>query len=159
MTKSQISPNADYAVPQSAIPLESTGHHASKNYASKDIAVKALEAAVELRSLDPVALYIAPHSTVGDYFVIASGTSERHTQGIADKVREKLGQMGVPLIRSSGYENGEWIILDYGDVIVHAFYEPSRHYYQLDQLWADSEAVELDGRLAEEAKKLRTGTL
>jgi ribosome-associated protein len=126
---------------------------------SKDIALKALEAAVELRSLDPVALYISPHSSVSDYFVIASGTSERHVQGVADNIRENLTKLGATLLRSTGYESGEWIILDYGDVVVHVFYEPSRHYYQLDQLWSEAPALQLEGRLAEEAKKLRTGTL
>lgn len=126
---------------------------------SKDIALKALEAAVELRSLDPVALYISPYSSVGDYFVISSGTSQRHVQGVADNIREKLAKDGAILLRSSGYETGEWIILDYGDVVVHIFYEPSRHYYKLDELWSDAPCVELQGRLADEAKKLRTGTL
>jgi len=126
---------------------------------SKDIALKALEAAVELRSLDPVALYISPFSSLGDYFVISSGTSQRHVQGVADNIREKLSAEGATLLRSSGYETGEWIVLDYGDVVVHVFYEPSRHYYKLDELWSEAPCLELQGRLADEAKKLRTGTL
>jgi len=129
------------------------------NHNSKDIALMALEAAVELRSLDPVALYISPYSSVGDYFVISSGTSQRHVQGVADNIREKLAEEGATLLRSSGYESGEWIILDYGDVVVHIFYEPSRHYYKLDELWSDAPCLELQGRLKDEAKKLRTGTL
>ena len=126
---------------------------------SKDVALKALEAAVELRSLDPVALYISPYSSVGDYFVISSGTSQRHVQGVADNIRESLAKEGATLLRSTGYETGDWIILDYGDVVVHIFYEPSRHYYKLDELWSDAPCIELQGRLADEAKKLRTGTL
>lgn len=126
---------------------------------SKFVATAALEAAVELRSLDPVALYISPYSSVGDYFVISSGTSQRHVQGVADHIREKLSNEGATLLRSSGYESGEWIILDYGDVVVHIFYEPSRHYYKLDELWSEAPCLELNGRLAEEARKLRTGTL
>ena len=129
------------------------------NSKSKDIALAALEAAVELRSLDPVALYISPYSSVGDYFVISSGTSQRHVQGVADNIREKLASEGATLLRSSGYESGEWIVLDYGDVVVHIFYEPSRHYYKLDDLWSDAPCLELQGQLAAEAKKLRTGTL
>jgi len=125
----------------------------------RDIAKRAIEVAVEMRALDPVALYVGPRSSLADYFVIASGTSPRHVQGIADNIREGLTASGVELIRSTGYENAEWIILDYGDAVVHVFYEPSRHYYQLDQLWEGAEALRLEGRVAEEAKKLRTGII
>lgn len=129
------------------------------NLDAKEIALKALEVAVEQRSLDPTALFIAPKSSLSDYFVIVSGTSQRHAQGIADKIRERLSAAGSNLLRSTGYENGEWIVLDYGDVVIHVFFEPARHYYQLDQLWAEAEALPLEGRLADEARKLRTGML
>ncbi len=126
---------------------------------SKALALEALKIAVEQRALDPLALFISPHTSVGDYFVIASGTSQRHAQGIADKIREHLSSMGERVLHFAGYENAEWIILDYGNIVVHIFYEPSRHYYKLDELWAKAVPVQLEGKLAEEAKKLRTGIL
>jgi ribosome-associated protein len=130
-----------------------------ENTSPDTIAATALEVAVHQRALDPVALNIGPHSSVAEFFVIASGTSPRHVQGIADKIRKRLSQDGVELLRSSGYETAEWIILDYGDTVVHLFFEPSRHYYQLDELWAKARPLALEGRLAAEAKKLRTGAL
>ncbi|MCL4160010.1 UNVERIFIED_CONTAM: hypothetical protein GTU68_008298 [Idotea baltica] len=93
-----------------------------------------------------------------DHFLIVSGTSERHVKGIADGISKRLGAEGIPLRSKTGYDRGEWIVMDYGDLIVHVFYEPSRQYYELDELWSSAPLVELNESLKEEMRFLRTGS-
>jgi ribosome-associated protein len=79
-----------------------------------------------------------------DYFVIASGTSLRHTQTIAEAVQEELHKHSVRALGRvpAGDESG-WIALDYGSVVVHAFYKPMREFYNLERLWADAKRVRI----------------
>jgi ribosome-associated protein len=98
-------------------------------------------------------------STIADFFVIGSGTSQRHTQGIADKVEAALKEIGERPASVGGYENGEWIIMDYGDLIVHVLYEPARQFYKLDELWRDARKLSFGAELEERVRKLRTGTV
>lgn len=77
-----------------------------------------------------------------DYFVIASGTSSTHVKSLAEEVEFQLGQQGVKPLRTEGYDTKSWILLDYGEVIVHVFYPEARNFYDLEHLWADSEEVD-----------------
>ena len=77
-----------------------------------------------------------------DYFVIASGTSTTHTAALADEVAYQLGEKGVKPLASEGYDSKNWVLLDYGSVIVHVFVPNSRAYYDLEHLWADAEPVD-----------------
>lgn len=77
-----------------------------------------------------------------DYFVIASGTSTTHTAALADEVEYQLGEKGVKPLASEGYDSKNWVLLDYGSVIVHVFVPNSRTYYDLEHLWADAEPVD-----------------
>ena len=114
--------------------------------------------AVENRALDVRVLNVGPQTSIAEYFVIASGTSERHVQGLSDKIRAEMKKSGEQSYSSlSGYENAEWIILDLGDVVAHIFYEPVRHYYNLDEVWKNSEEIPLGEELEEQSRKLRTG--
>lgn len=96
-------------------------------------------------------------SDITDYFVIISATSERHAKGIADKILNRLREHGEKTISTDGYEKGEWILLDYGSVVVHIFFEPKRQYYSFDELWKDAQELELDPELEKLTKKFRTG--
>jgi ribosome-associated protein len=124
---------------------------------SKKIAETALTAVIEQRGLDALGLDLSSYSGFTDYFVIASGTSQRHVQGMCDKVKQALLALGEQPLAVSGYENSEWILLDYGDVVVHLFYEPMRDFYQLEELWRDAERIQLPEELEIQAKRLRTG--
>jgi ribosome-associated protein len=85
-----------------------------------------------------------------DYFIIASGTNERQVQAISDAVVETLKKAGSPVTRVEGYKTAEWILLDYGDFVVHIFAEKARTFYDLERLWRESKRVELPPELASE---------
>ncbi len=86
-------------------------------------------------------LDIAEQTTLGDYFVIATGKSSTQVKALADEVEFKLGECGVEAPRREGYSSANWILLDYGDVIVHVFDRESREFFKLDKLWADAVPV------------------
>lgn len=82
-------------------------------------------------------------STVADYFVICTGTSNTHVKAIADHVEEKLSALGMQLHHTEGYQNGRWILLDYVDVVVHVMHAEEREFYNLERLWGDAREVAL----------------
>jgi ribosome-associated protein len=116
-----------------------------------------VQVCIEQKGLDVRGLDLHGLTDVADYFVIASGTSERHVRGIADKIERALGTLGEKPFAVSGYENGQWVLLDYGDLVAHVFYEPVRQYYEFDGLWKRAPAIPLDEELEVQARKLRTG--
>lgn len=77
-----------------------------------------------------------------DYFVICSSTSARQAKAIADEIGKALKAIGELPVSAEGYDTGEWILLDYGDFIVHVFSEAARSYYDLERLWRDARVVE-----------------
>lgn len=79
---------------------------------------------------------------VTDVFVIASGTSRRHVKTLADDAEEALREIDRKPIRREGTEHGEWILLDYGDVVIHLFDRETREYYDLEHLWANAPVIE-----------------
>ena len=81
---------------------------------------------------------------VADYFVIANGSSTTQTKAIADEVEFKLKQQGIEPVRTEGYADATWVVLDYGDIIVHVFYKETRDFYKLERLWADGEQCDID---------------
>lgn len=95
----------------------------------------------EVRILD-----IRSISSVADYFVICSGTSSTHIRAIADHVEEHLTkEQGLRLRHMEGYQNGKWILLDFGDLVVHVMQEEDRSFYNLERLWGD--AIEVDTKI------------
>lgn len=83
-------------------------------------------------------LDISEHSTIADYFIIASGNSSTQAQSIADAVEEKMQkEAGYEEIRKEGYRSGRWILLDLNDIIVHIFHKEEREYYNLERLWKE----------------------
>lgn len=116
-----------------------------------------LRAAIDQKSFDVRGLDVTAVADFTDFFLIASGTSLRHVQGIADKVSTELRKLGVRPYATTGYDNGEWIVLDYGDFVAHVFYEPTRQFYEFDELWNSAAPIELEPQLALEARALRTG--
>jgi ribosome-associated protein len=79
---------------------------------------------------------------ITDVFVIASGTSGRHVLTLAEVVEERLAKLGRKPLRREGLEHATWVLLDYGDVVVHLFDEPTRRYYDLERLWVDAPRTE-----------------
>ena len=83
-------------------------------------------------------------SVIADYFVIASGTNSNQVQAIVDNVQEQLGRAGFEAKQIEGNRNSSWILMDYGDVIVHVFDEENRLFYDLERIWRDGKVLEMD---------------
>jgi ribosome-associated protein len=117
----------------------------------------AIHAAGEKKAIDTVVLDLREIATFTDYFVIVSGTNERQIQAISDGVVDTLKKGGTPAARVEGYKTAEWILLDYGDFVVHVFDDKARKFYDLERLWRESKRVELPAELAGGARgSLRT---
>lgn len=86
-------------------------------------------------------------SVIADYFVIASGTNSNQVQAIVDNVEEQLGRAGFEAKQTEGNRNSSWILMDYGDVIVHVFDEENRLFYDLERIWRDGKVLEMDAFL------------
>jgi ribosome-associated protein len=107
-----------------------------------------LSAAGEKKAIESVVLDLREIASFTDYFVICSGANERQVQAISDEVVETLKKAGSPVTRVEGYKTAEWILLDYGDFVVHIFAEKARRFYDLERLWRESRRVELPPELA-----------
>lgn len=105
--------------------------------------VLAATAASDKLGTDLVALDVSEHIALTDAFLICSGRNERMVQAIADEVEERLLEAGAQRIRQEGRAAGRWILMDFGDVVVHVFHEEERLYYQLERLWRDCPLIPL----------------
>jgi len=105
----------------------------------------------ENKAEDIVVLDLRGRSSICDYFVICTGTSDRQMQTVADYIDEHAARLNQYKLNVSGYEQGGWILVDYVDVIVHIFDEPHRRYYDLDLLWGD--APRLDWQSGSDVQK------
>ncbi|HEV2883761.1 MAG TPA: ribosome silencing factor [Pyrinomonadaceae bacterium] len=108
----------------------------------------ALRAASEKKGIDTVVLDLREIASFTDFFVIVSGSNERQVQAISDAVSETLKKNGSAAARVEGYKTAEWILLDYGDFVVHVFDEKARKFYDLERLWRESKRVALPAKLA-----------
>jgi ribosome-associated protein len=91
-----------------------------------------------------VLLDVSTLLVITDVFVIASGTSRRHVVTLAEAVEERLKGLGRRPLRSEGLDDATWVLLDYGDIVVHVFDEPTRRYYDLERLWSDAPRTDFD---------------
>lgn len=98
----------------------------------------ALEAAGEKKALEVTVLDLRGIASFTDYFLIASGTNLRQVQAIADEIVDQLKKQGTRAARVEGYRKGEWVLVDYGDFIVHVFEDKARRFYDLERLWRDA---------------------
>ncbi|HEY2381195.1 MAG TPA: ribosome silencing factor [Terriglobia bacterium] len=95
----------------------------------------AIEAALDKQAQDPVVIELGEVCSFTDYFLICTGTSTRHNQTIAEHIEETLKREGVRPLHVEGVSEGEWILLDYVDFVVHIFSARSREFYDLERLW------------------------
>ena len=110
--------------------------------AREHVATIATAASNKLAS-DIVALDVSEILPLADAFVLCSGRNERMVQSIAEAIEEAMADIGVSRLRQEGRSEGRWILLDFGDVIVHVFHEEERLYYQLERLWRDAPVIAL----------------
>lgn len=104
----------------------------AKNEELKNIIIAALE---DLKAVDVVVLSVAESSSVTDWMIIASGTSNRHVKSLANNIEVDAKQQGFKPIGSEGNETAEWVLVDFGDVIVHVMLPTTRAFYDLESLW------------------------
>ncbi len=104
---------------------------------------RALHAAAEKKALEPTVLDLRGIASFTDFFVIAMGTNRRQVQAISDEVVEQLKRAGTRAARVEGYQTAEWILIDYGDFIVHVFDEKARRFYDLERLWREARRVDV----------------
>ena len=107
---------------------------------------EAVSAADDRKAVDLKVLHLQKVSDFTDYFMICSGTSERQVQAIADAVQERLREERVRPLHVEGFNRAQWVLLDYGDFVVHVFQEEPRRFYSLERLWGDAPDVTAEFR-------------
>jgi ribosome-associated protein len=115
----------------------------------------ALRAASDKKAHDIVVLDLREIASFTDYFIIASGTNVRQVQAIADEVVEQLKKHGTRAARVEGYKTAEWVLVDYGDFIIHVFEDKARQFYDLERLWRDAARMPLPADIAGTEGSLR----
>ena len=103
----------------------------------------ALHAAAEKKAIDLTVLDLRGVATFTDFFVISTGANKRQMQAISDEVADQLKRRGSPAARIEGYQGAEWILIDYGDFIVHVFDEKARRFYDLEYLWREARRLDI----------------
>ena len=109
----------------------------------------ALHAAAEKKAIDLTVLDLRGVATFTDFFIISTGANKRQMQAIADEIVEQLKRRGSPAARVEGYQAAEWILVDYGDFIVHVFDEKARRFYDLEYLWREAKRLDVSPELLE----------
>src|SRR5512134_1460786 len=109
---------------------------------SRDVALTAAEAALDKKALDVIILELGELTVIADYFVICSGESTTQVKTIAEFIEHELTRKGIMPIGREGLRFSHWVLLDYGDVIIHIFEKETRAYYGLEKLWMDAKTIE-----------------
>ena len=99
--------------------------------------------ALEKKARDLVVMEVRDVTSIADYFIICSGSSDRQVQSIAQGIEENLSEAGHPPLSAEGIHRGHWVLMDFTDVIVHIFHEPVREFSDLEGLWGHAPRVEL----------------
>jgi ribosome-associated protein len=108
-----------------------------------ELAQVAARAADDKQAENLVALDVSGPLPLTDVFLLASGRNERNVIAIAEEIQDRLSEAGVKTLRREGMAEGRWILLDFGDLVVHVFHEEDRMYYSLERLWKDCPVVPL----------------
>ena len=96
---------------------------------------------------DIILLDISQKTTIADFFIIVTGKNLRHSKSLADDVEEEAAKLGIIVKSKEGHSTGEWILVDFGDIIVHIFTEYTRMYYSLERLWHGAKNIDIDKEL------------
>ncbi len=109
--------------------------------------LQCLEAAAEKKATDPVVLDLREASQLADYFILLSGRSDTQGRAIDEAVEYASKQAGAKPLSIEGVRHGQWGLLDYGDFVVHVFYEPIRSFYEIERLWSRAPRCEIPAHL------------
>lgn len=108
---------------------------------SKELTKLAVAALEDRKAEDVTVIDISEISPIADYFIIANGTNESQVRALVDNVEETLGKAGYEVKQREGYGLGSWVLLDFGDIIVHVFDRENRVFYDLERIWRDGKEV------------------
>ena len=108
---------------------------------SKEIARLVIDALEDKKAEDIKVIDISQLTVIADYFIIAGGSNRSQIQALSDNVAEKLGRVGHPLKQMEGYDTANWVLMDFGDVIVHVFDKENRLLYDLERIWRDGRQI------------------
>ena len=115
----------------------------NEEYSSEEIARKIVDAAISKKALNPVIIDVRGKASYADFIVICSGKNDRHVSAIANAIDLEMAPIRT-LVGNEGLAEGQWCLLDYGDVIAHVFYGPKRKNYDLETLWNDVPRLPFD---------------
>lgn len=118
---------------------------------STDMARLAAGAALDKKALDPVVVDLRGISSVADYFVMVTGTSDRHVQAVSQNIMDAFDSLGIKILGEEGMREGRWVLMDFGEVVVHVFLEDVRDYYDIERLWIDAPRLDLQGSEGKES--------
>lgn len=114
------------------------GRESTLNISPEHIAAVAAQVADDKRATDVVTLDLRGLTIMTDYFIIASAETDVQVRAIAQGIDQALSEQGVSFIRREGWEDARWVLLDYGDAVVHLFRQQEREFYDLERLWGDA---------------------
>ena len=117
---------------------------------AKEVALQVTKALDEKKGMNIKLLKIDQISSLAEYFLICTGTSNTHVKTLCDYAEYAMEQLEEPLLGREGHRGNSWELLDYGAVVIHVFTEEARQFYKLERLWADAEQVDLTGVLLPE---------
>ena len=117
---------------------------------AKEVAYEVTKALDSKKGMDIQLLRINEVSSLADYFLICTGTSNTHVKTLCDYAEYTLDQLGEPMLGREGHRGNSWELLDFGSVVVHVFTQEAREFYSLERLWADAERVDLSDIIIEE---------
>jgi ribosome-associated protein len=118
-------------------------------------ALAAVEAALEKKAYDLSVFQVEHLSSIADYFLVATGRSDVQVQSIARGIEERMARESAYPLSVEGLNHAHWVILDYDDVVVHVFFEPTRDFYRLEKNWTDAREIILPEPLLSQARDLR----
>jgi ribosome-associated protein len=98
----------------------------------------------ERKAIDPVMFEVGQLTSISDYFLIASGSSSRQVQAVTRHLRKRMREEGFRAYGVEGEQEGHWVLMDYGDIVVHLFYQPHREIFDLEGLWIEAPRVNLE---------------
>ena len=119
---------------------------------AREVALTVTKALDDKKGMDIKILRIDRISSLADYFLICTGTSNTHVKTLCDYAEYTMEQLGEPMLGREGHRGNSWELLDFGSVVVHVFTDEARRFYNLERLWADAEQVDLKDILVEENK-------
>ena len=110
---------------------------------ANEVAITVTKALDAKKGMDIKLLRITEISSLADYFIICTGTSNTHVKTLCDHAEYTFEQLGEPMLGREGHRGNTWELLDFGSVVVHVFTEEAREFYSLERLWADAEQIDI----------------